>query len=76
MGELPRKEKQNYGHLWKPNFQMSGFCLGQSCAKKGGMKRYRKTERGGGLFSTIEHEQAVAAKTTGILKPRDLIPPG
>lgn len=38
------------------------------------MKRYRKTERGGGLFSAIEHEQAVASKTTGILKLRDLIP--
>ena len=38
------------------------------------MKRYRKTERGGGLFSAIEHEQAVAAKTTGILKLRDVIP--
>ena len=37
------------------------------------MKRYRKTERGGGLFSAIEHEQAVAAKTTGILKLRDII---
>lgn len=38
------------------------------------MKRYRKTERGGGLFSAIEHEQAVAAKVSGILKLRDLIP--
>lgn len=38
------------------------------------MKRYRKTQRGGGLFSAIEHEQAVAAKSTGILKLRDLIP--
>lgn len=38
------------------------------------MKRYRKTERGGGLFSAIEHEQAVAAKTTGVLKLRDVIP--
>lgn len=38
------------------------------------MKRYRKTERGGGLFSAIEHEQAVAAKSTGILKLRDVIP--
>lgn len=38
------------------------------------MKRYRKTERGGGLFSAIEHEQAAAAKTTGILKLRDVIP--
>lgn len=38
------------------------------------MKRYRKTERGGGLFSAIEHEQAVAGKITGILKLRDLIP--
>ncbi|MBK8090782.1 MAG: IS5 family transposase [Verrucomicrobiaceae bacterium] len=37
------------------------------------MKRYRKTERGGGLFSDIEHEQAVAAKTLGILKLRDVI---
>ena len=40
---------------------------------KGSMKRYRKTQRGGGLFSAIEHEQAVAAKSTGILKSRDLI---
>ena len=38
------------------------------------MKRYRQTQRGGGLFSAIEHEQAVAAKSTGILKLRDLIP--
>ncbi len=38
------------------------------------MTRYRKTQRGGGLFSAIEHEQAVAAKTNGILKLRDLIP--
>ena len=38
------------------------------------MKRYRKTERGGGLFCAIEHEQAVAGKTTGILKLRDVIP--
>ena len=38
------------------------------------MKRYRKSERGGGLFSAIEHEQAVAVKTTGILKLHDLIP--
>lgn len=38
------------------------------------MKRYRKTECGGGLFSALEHEQAVAAKTSGILKLRDLIP--
>jgi len=38
------------------------------------MKRYRKIERGGGLFSALEHEQAVAAKTTGILKLRELIP--
>ena len=38
------------------------------------MKRYRNTQRGGGLFSAIEHEQAVAAKSAGILKLRDLIP--
>lgn len=38
------------------------------------MKRYRKTGQGGGLFSAIEHEQAVAAKSAGILKLRDLIP--
>lgn len=38
------------------------------------MTRYRKTERGGGLFSAIEHEQAVAAKSIGILKLRDVIP--
>ena len=38
------------------------------------MKHYRTTQREGGLFSAIEHEQAVAAKTTGILKLRELIP--
>lgn len=38
------------------------------------MPRYRNTERGGGLFSAIEHEQAVAAKTSSILKLCDLIP--
>lgn len=38
------------------------------------MKRYRKQEKGGGLFAAIEHQQAVASKTTGILKLRDLIP--
>jgi hypothetical protein len=38
------------------------------------MKRYRKTHRGGGLFSALEHEQAVAAISTGILKLRNLIP--
>lgn len=37
------------------------------------MKHYRRTERGGGLFSAIEHEQVVASKTTGILKLRDVI---
>ena len=31
------------------------------------MKRYRKTGRGGGLFSALEHEAAVAGKTTGIV---------
>ena len=38
------------------------------------MSRYRKTQKGGGLFSAIEHEQAVAAKSSGVLKLRDLIP--
>lgn len=37
------------------------------------MSRYRKQDNGGTLFSAIEHQQAVAAKTTGILKLRDLI---
>ena len=37
------------------------------------MKRYCKTGQGGGLFSAMEHEKAVANKTTGILKLRDLI---
>ena len=46
-------------------------CLPQ---KLKGLKHYRTTQRGGGLFSAIEHEQAVAAKTTGILKLRELIP--
>ncbi|MEI9894608.1 MAG: hypothetical protein WDN28_12160 [Chthoniobacter sp.] len=36
------------------------------------MKRYRQST-GGGLFAAIEHEQAVASKTTGILKLRDVI---
>ena len=38
------------------------------------MSRYRKAERGGGLFSAIEHEQTVAAKSTGFLRLRDVIP--
>lgn len=38
------------------------------------MSRYRNVERGGNLFSAIEHEKAVANKTTGILKLRDIIP--
>ncbi len=37
------------------------------------MSRYRKQYNGGTLFSAIEHQQAVAAKTNGILKLRDLI---
>jgi IS5 family transposase len=37
------------------------------------MKRYRQSTGGGGLFSAIEHEQAVASKTTGILKLRDVV---
>lgn len=37
------------------------------------MRVYRKTDKGGGLFSAIEHQQAVAQKKTGILKLRDLI---
>jgi len=37
------------------------------------MKRHRKLEKGGGLFSAIEHQRAVAEKKTGILKLRDLI---
>ena len=37
------------------------------------MGRYRKPGKGGGLFSAIEHQQAVAGKKTGILKLRDLI---
>ena len=37
------------------------------------MSRYRNQDNGGTLFSAIEHQQAVAAKTTGILKLRDLI---
>jgi hypothetical protein len=38
------------------------------------MTRYRKTETGAGLFNAIEHEQAFAARTVGILKQRDVIP--
>lgn len=38
------------------------------------MKHYRNIERGGGLFSALEHEAAVARQTTGILKLRDVIP--
>lgn len=30
-------------------------------------------ERGGGLFSALEHEQVVSSKSTGILKLRNLI---
>jgi hypothetical protein len=37
------------------------------------MKHYRKPEKGGGLFCAIEHQQAAARKTSGILKLRDLI---
>ena len=37
------------------------------------MKRHGKTERGGGLFGAMEHEEAVASKSSGILKLRDLI---
>lgn len=44
------------------------------CIKFERMTRYRKTETGAGLFSAIEHEQAVAAKTIGILKLRDIVP--
>ncbi len=39
-----------------------------------GMSHYRKIERGGTLFSAMEHERAVAAKSTGILKLRNVIP--
>ena len=38
------------------------------------MTRYRKTDTGAGLFSAIEHEQAVSAMNTGILKLRNVIP--
>lgn len=37
------------------------------------MKRYRKSGVSGGLFSAIEHQQAVEKKTTDIMKLRDLI---
>lgn len=37
------------------------------------MPHYRKPEKGGGLFCAIEHQQAVARQTNGILKLRDLI---
>jgi len=49
--------------------------MGLKHEAKGSLKRYRKTQRGGGgLFSAIEHEQAVGAKSASILKLRDLIP--
>jgi len=38
------------------------------------MHHYRKPEKGGGLFSAIEHQRVVAGKNCGILKLRDLIP--
>lgn len=37
------------------------------------MRRYRKHEKGSGLFSSIEHQQAVAQKRTAIFKLPDLI---
>ena len=37
------------------------------------MSRYRKQDKGGGLFSAIDHQKAVALKSTGILKLRDII---
>jgi hypothetical protein len=38
------------------------------------MSRYLKTERGGGLFGLIKLEQTVAAKSTRVLKLREVIP--
>ncbi len=37
------------------------------------MINYRKQDKGGNLFSAIEHQQAVAKRGTGILKLRDMI---
>ena len=37
------------------------------------MSNYRKQDRGGNLFSAIEHQQAVAKRGIGILKLRDII---
>lgn len=37
------------------------------------MSNYRKQDKGGNLFSAIEHQQAVAKREIGILKLRDII---
>lgn len=37
------------------------------------MSNYRKLDKGGNLFSAIEHQQAVAKREIGILKLRDII---
>lgn len=37
------------------------------------MKRYKNHSKGGGLFSGIEHQQALSRQKVGILKLRDLI---
>jgi len=60
--------------LWAPLETLGKDFMIPKHEAKGSMKRYRKTQRGGGFFSALEHEQAVAAKSTGILKLRDLIP--
>jgi len=60
--------------LWAPLETLGKDFMIPKHEAKGSMKRYRKTQRGGGFFSALEHEQAVAAKGTGILKLRDLIP--
>ena len=37
------------------------------------MSNYRKQDKGGNLFSAIEHQQAVATREIGVLKLRDMI---
>ena len=53
------------GHLWKP-FQLSERGRGTvTCGMK---RRYRNHQKGGGLFSAIEHQQSYTQRKTGILK--------
>ena len=37
------------------------------------MSNYRNQQKGGGLFSELEHQQEISGQEVGILKLRDLI---